>query len=337
MNTKDVDDTQKAPPPPATRAGTVALLGRPNVGKSSLLNAILGEKIAATTHKPQTTQRQLRGIHTRGQSQIIFVDTPGLHKAEKGLHAFMVSQAIDAARDVDLLVVVVECFLAKTGEVDAKGKPIFEAQIDRRDEEALKRLDNAGVSRPGMILVINKIDRIDQPTMMLPVIKAWSETGRFEEIVPVSAHKARNLDALERVLVERLPFSEFWYDEDQLTTAGEREIASEIIREKALLELADEVPYKLAVVVEEFKESRRDDPKKPIVEISAVLSVERDSQKAIVVGKGGQRIKVIGQRARQDIERMLDCQVMLKLLVRVEPMWTEDERRMRKLGYREQS
>lgn len=326
----------KAPPAPNTKAGTVALVGRPNVGKSSLLNAFLGEKIAATTHKPQTTQRQLRGIHTRDDHQIIFVDTPGLHAPKKGLHAFMVNQAIDAARDVDLIVVVVETFLAKTGEKNEDGSPVFEAQIDRRDEEALKRMDQAGVSRPGMILAINKIDRIDPPELMLPVIQAWADTGRFEEIVPVSAQTKDGLDSLEGVLEKRLPHGEFWYDKDQLTTAGEREIVGEIVREKAMLELADEVPYKLAVVIEEFDESRRDDPRKPLVQISAVLSVERDSQKAIVVGKGGQRVKTIGQRARRDIERLLDCQVMLKLLVRVEPMWTEDARRMRKLGYRDE-
>ncbi|MCP4502305.1 MAG: GTPase Era [Deltaproteobacteria bacterium] len=313
-----------------TRCGTVALLGRPNVGKSSLLNAILGQKIAATTHKPQTTRKQLRGIESNADTQVVFVDTPGLHKPKKGLHAFMVSQAIEAARDVNVRAIVVECFLGR-GE---NGNQI--AQIDRRDEAALEQLEKAGVSTQGLVLVLNKIDKINDMELLLPVIAAWTEKAQFEAIIPVSAERKKGLSDLMECLRERMPQGSFWYDEDALTTAGEREIAGEIIREKAMLELGDEIPYKLAVVVEDFDESRREDKKKPLVDIAAILHVERESQKGMVVGKGGQRIKAIGSRARKDLERILDCQVMLNLMVRVEPMWTENENRMNKLGYKEQ-
>jgi len=311
----------------STHCGTVALLGRPNVGKSSLLNAILGQKIAATTHKPQTTRKQLRGIETRGDTQVIFVDTPGLHAPKKGLHAYMVDQALEAARDVDVRAIVVECFVNK----DEEGNQ--QAHIDRRDEKAIAQLLEAGIPAKGLVLVVNKIDRLHDNKLLLPVLQAWSEQAQFEAIIPVSAERKKGLDELMDVLIERMPQGSFWYDEEALTTAGEREIAGEIIREKAMLELGDEVPYKLAVVVEDFDEARRDDPRKPIVDIAAVLHVERESQKGIVVGKKGARIKAIGQRARKDLERILDCKVMLNLLVRVEPMWTENEKRMRKLGY----
>ena len=312
-------------PTVTTRCGQVALIGRPNVGKSSLLNAILGEKIAATTHKPQTTQRQLRGVETRGDVQLIFVDTPGLHAPKKGLHAFMIEQALDAVRNVDVIAVVVEAHLSRE-----KGER--KAVVDRRDAEVLKQLDAASAEVP-RILVINKIDALPSRDLLLPLLQQWQGVGGFAAVVPVSAHKKDGLDDLVEELAKALPFSEFWYDDDTLTTAGEREICAELIREKAMLELSQELPYKVAVIVEDFDESRRDDPKKPLVDIAATIHVERESQKGMVVGKGGARIKTIGARARKDLERLLGCQVMLNLLVRVEKNWTQSDKGLRKLGY----
>lgn len=312
-----------------TRCGTVALLGRPNVGKSSILNAILGMKIAATSHKPQTTQRQLRAVETRGNGQIVFVDTPGIHKPKKGMHDYMVGQALDAARDVDVLVVVVEALREK----EMRGDLV----VDARDIEIVQKLRQTARARD-VVLVINKIDRLDDKTALLPALTAWSETEEgqnpFAAIVPVSAERKNGLDELVDTLMERLPEGPFIFPADALTDASEKDLVAELIREKAMLELAKELPYRIAVVVEEFDETRRDDPRKPLVSIHATLNVERESQKGIVVGKRGARIRAIGSRARKDVERLLDCQVMLKLFVRVEKDWTTNPKAMRKLGYR---
>lgn len=309
-----------------TRAGTVALVGRPNVGKSTLLNAVLGEKIAATTHKPQTTRRQLRGILTREDAQYVFVDTPGLIKSARGLDAFMIEEALDAARGVDVIALLVEARLDKRGEEGPR------ATIDRRDEEALATLARAGTAER-VVLVINKIDALPDRALLLPLIAEWRDKHEFDAIVPVSAAKRDGIDALLDVLGARLPEGPFLFPPDTLTDAPERDIAAELIREKAMLELADEIPYKVAVQVEGFDESRRDDPTKPLVRVQAVIHVERESQKRIVVGKGGERIKTIGTRARKELERLLGCQVMLTLFVHVEPGWTTSDKGMRKVGY----
>ena len=312
-----------------TYCGMVALVGRPNVGKSSLMNAVLGQKLAATTHKPQTTQRRFRGVYTEEAHQVVFVDTPGLHKASKGLHVFMIEEALAAVKDVDSVVFVVEIAGAAK---DSKKRGESTSLVHPKDLEALEKIMASGAQKP--ILVLNKIDRLPQKDMLLPLIQEWSAKAVFTDIIPVSAHKKENLDQLLTTIKKGLPQADHMFHPDAVTDSSEKEIAAELIREKAMLELAKELPYRIAVVVDDFDESRRDDPRKPLVHIDAILNVERESQKGIVVGKGGQRIKAIGARARQELERLLGCQVMLKLFVRVEKDWTTNEKAMRKLGYR---
>lgn len=306
-----------------TRCGTVALVGRPNVGKSTILNAILGQKIAPTTHKPQTTRRALRGVETRGNAQIIFVDTPGLHTARGGLHAFMIEEALDAARGVDVIAFVVE---ASSRKGQAPG-------IHPEDEKALAQLEKAGALKVPMILVVNKVDVVDDKKLLLPLLDAWHKTGRFQALIPVSGRNSDGVAVLVDDLAARMPEGPFLFDTEAMTDARERDIAAELIREKVMLELQQELPYRAAVVVEEMDESRREDERKPLVHIAAVIHVERESQKAMVIGKKGQRIKAIGERSRKELEKLLGCQVMLELLVRVEPDWTSDPRGLAKLGY----
>ena len=310
---------KKAAPTGPTRCGTVALVGRPNVGKSSLLNAILGQKIAATTHKPQTTRKTLRGVFTEGNTQIVFVDTPGLHDEKGGLFSYMLEEAKDAAAGVDVLAFLVE--------VDAKGSNVAPV-----DEAALKTLEGKVSGKPAL-LVLNKIDVLSDKSMLLPVLQAWSTKADFKALIPVSAHKKDGIRALVDEIAKHLPVAPFAFPPDSLTDQSERDICAELIREKVMLELQQEIPYRAAVVVEGFDETRRHDSRKPLVTISAQIVVEKDSQKAMVIGASGQRIKVIGQRARQELEHLLDCQVHLALFVRVEEKWTETSAGLRKLGY----
>lgn len=327
-----------------TRVGTVALLGRPNVGKSTLLNAVVGLKIAATTHKPQTTRRQLRGVWTaKGEdAQIVFVDTPGLHAPRDGLHAFMIEEAMEAARGVDVLCLLIEARARKkrrgggSGGIDEadEGEGAVTDLVDPRDLKALEQLREAGSTGKPTILVVNKIDELPDKRALLPLIDQWQKAHDFVAIVPVSAAKGDGVKELLEALSSELPEGPLLFPPDQITDATERELAAELIREKAMLELQEELPYKVAVLVEEFDESRREDERKPLVEIAAVIFVERENQKRIVIGKQGVRIKAIGSRARKELERLLGAQVMLSLFVRVEPGWTETEKGLRKVGYR---
>jgi GTP-binding protein Era len=329
MSAKDPDDVSVSGEGAAegTRFGTVALLGRPNVGKSSILNAILGMKIAATTHKPQTTRRQLRAVKTTGDAQLVFVDTPGMHRARDNLHAFMSDEVEDAARGVDLVALVVEARArSKRGEADSL--------VDARDLRALEALGDLGAARKRCVLVVNKIDQLKDRRALLPVLAAWNEKHRFAALVPVSAARGDGIDELVKALGDLVPNGPHLFDADAITDASERDIAAELIREKAMLELHDELPYKIAVVIEDFDESRREDKRKPLVSISAQLLVEREAQKRIVVGKQGSRIKAIGQRARVDLEHLLDAKVFLELFVKVEKDWSATARGLRRAGYR---
>lgn len=320
-----------------TRSGTVALLGRPNVGKSTLLNAIVGLKIAATTHKPQTTRRQLRGVWTaeEGDAQIVFVDTPGLHTAKDGLHAFMIEEALEAARGVDVLCLLIEAKGKKKRHTE-KGDDTLALTdlVDPRDVAALEQLLEAGGTGKPTILVVNKIDQLQDKRALLPLMAEWQKAHELTAIVPVSAAKGDGVRELLRALTSEMPEGPFLFPPEQITDASERDLAAELIREKAMLELQEELPYKVAVLVEEFDESRREDERKPLVEISAVIFVERENQKRIVVGKQGARVKAIGTRARKELERLLGAQVMLTLFVKVEPGWTESDKGLRRVGYR---
>lgn len=296
---------------------TVAFVGQPNVGKSTLLNALVGTKIAPTTRKPQTTRRIIRGIKTEGPYQQIYFDTPGVLRKETGLDQFMHDQIFQALADVEQVVAI----------VDAK-------DVVKKHSGFLHKIKKiADDNKQTFILAINKIDDIKDKSKLLELISLYADELKISEIVPISAAKHDGLRDLFATINKAAKPADFLFGVDFFTDASEKEIVAELIREKAMLELKEELPYRLAVTVEEFDESRREEATKPLITIEAVLHVERKSQKAIVVGKGGASIRTIGMRARKDIEHLLHCQVMLKLFVRVEPNWTTSPKSLRKLGY----
>ncbi|WP_439510172.1 GTPase Era [Marinimicrobium koreense] len=290
------------------RCGYVAIVGRPNVGKSTLLNHMLGQKVSITSRKPQTTRNNVQGIKTEGDTQIVFVDTPGLHRAEtKAINRYMNQAATTAIKDVDVVIFLVDR-LAWTEE----------------DEMVAQRLEN--LSCP-LILAINKVDKIEQKDTLLPHLQKLSERFPQAEMIPLSALRNTNLDRLEELIVERLPEGIHLFPEDQLTDKSSRFMAAEMVREKITRQLGDELPYQMAVEIEEFKDDGR------ILHISAVVLVERDGQKRILIGERGERIKQIGQQARLDMEKLFDQKVMLKLWVKVKSGWSDDSRALRSLGY----
>ncbi len=290
------------------RSGFVAIVGRPNVGKSTLLNRIVGEKIAITSPKPQTTRNRILGIVNIPHGQVLYVDTPGIHAAQSPLNRYMVDQAAAACLDVDVVLWLVEA----------------DRPVDR--DPMIPKLLERG-KRP-VLLVINKIDAVPRDRL-LPLIDAYRHLCPFASIVPISALKG---DGVERLLAEippLLPEGPRYYPEDQMTDMPERFIVAEMIREQILLRTRDEVPYGVAVQVERFQEN----PERNIVGIDAVIHVERDSQKRILVGKGGEMIRRIGQSARKEIERLLGIKVHLELFVRVQKDWTNSSRMMKEFGY----
>lgn len=289
-------------------SGFVAIIGRPNVGKSTLLNHIVGQKIAITSPKPQTTRNRILGIQNLENAQVLFVDTPGIHEAHSPLNRYMVDQARSAALDVDVVLWLVEA-----------DRPVDTEPMIPRLLEKCKR---------PVLLVINKIDTIPKDKL-LPLIAAYSKICPFASIVPISALKGDGVDALMKEIPPLLPEGPRYYPEDQLTDVPERFIVAEMIREQILLRTKDEVPYGVAILVERFQEN----PVKNMIGIDAVINVERDSQKGILVGKGGSMIRQIGQGARKEIERMLGIKVHLQLFVRVQKNWTSSGRMMKEFGY----
>ncbi len=292
----------------ASRCGYVAIVGRPNVGKSTLLNHLLKQKISITSRKPQTTRHNVLGIKTEGNVQILFVDTPGLHlKHGKALNRYMNRAASTAINDVDLVVFVVDK-LSWTEE----------------DEMVASRIQNV---RCPVILAVNKVDEIDHKESLLPHLKTLSDQLSIEEIVPVSALKGHNLDALETLITERLPEGVHFFPHDQVTDRSSRFMAAEMVREKITRQLGAELPYQMTVEIEEFSQQGK------TLHISALILVERESQKRILIGDKGARIKNIGQQARIDMETMFGDKVMLNLWVKVKSGWSDDERALRSLGY----
>lgn len=290
------------------RCGFVAIVGRPNVGKSTLLNHILGQKISITSRKPQTTRHQVLGIKTEGNNQFIYVDTPGLHlKEEKALNRYMNRAASSAMKDVDLVLFVVD-----------------RDRWTDDDELVLRNLKNA---RCPIVLVINKVDRLDDKGQILPLIEALQTRHNFDDVVPVSALRGHNREELEGVIARFLPENIHMYPEDQITDRSERFLAAELVREKIMRQLGEEIPYSMTVEIEEFKASPR------LLEISALILVERDGQKKIIIGEGGSRLRQIGTEARKDMEIAFDNKVMLRLWVKVKSGWADDERALRSLGY----
>ena len=292
----------------STRCGYVAIVGRPNVGKSTLLNHMLGQKISITSRKPQTTRNNVVGIKTENNNQIIFVDTPGLHLGQqKAINRYMNRAASTAMKDVDVVIFLVDRFI-----------------WTEEDEAVAQQLSY--VSCP-VILAVNKVDQIEDKESLLPHLQSISEKLKVDQIIPLSALRNINLDRLEELLIERLPEGVYLYPEDQITDRSSRFMAAEIVREKITRQLGDELPYQMAVEIEEFKQEGN------LLNISALILVERDGQKKILIGDKGERIKQIGQQARMDMEKLFEMKIMLKLWVKVKSGWSDDERALRSLGY----
>lgn len=289
------------------RSGFISIIGRPNAGKSTLLNSILGEKISIVSPKPQTTRNVVRGVKNLAGCQMIFMDTPGIHRAKGLLNEFMVKQAVSSVRDVDAVVLLVEA-----------DRPVSED--DRFILQALK-----GLGCP-VILGVNKVDKVDK-RLLLPLIDEYTKMYEFKEVIPLSALKGEGVELLLTTLFGLLPEGPMYFPEDVLTDVPERFIVSEIVREKVFIFTKEEIPYSVAVVVDRFEE------KKGIISISATINVERDSQKGIVIGKGGAMLKRIGTAAREDIERLLGSKVFLELFVRVQKEWTKKPGALKEFGY----
>ena len=291
------------------KSGFVTLIGRPNVGKSTLMNHLIGQKIAITSDKPQTTRNRIQTVYTDDRGQIIFVDTPGIHKAKNKLGEYMVNVAEHTLKDVDVILWLVE-------------PSTFIGAGERHIAEQLNKV------KTPIILVINKIDTVKNQDEILTFMAAYKDVCDFAEIVPLSALKEKNTDLLTELIFRYLPYGPQFYDEDTVTDQPMRQIAAELIREKALRLLNDEIPHGIAVTIERMKE--RPDG---IMDIDASIVCERDSHKGIIIGKGGSMLKRIGTEARKDIEHMMDIQVNLKLWVKVRKEWRDSELYMKDYGY----
>lgn len=295
------------------KSGFATIIGKPNVGKSTLMNFLIGQKIAITSYKPQTTRTQIRTIYTDARGQIVFLDTPGLHASQNRLGRYMLKAAESTLKEVDVILYLVEP----------------KASLQEEDRAILELL--RGVKTP-KILVINKIDKVKKNTL-LPVIDLYAkEEGLFNEIIPVSARTGDGVEELKKLIFDRLPEGEPFYDADEITTQTEREIAAEIIREKALRLLQEEVPHGIAVTIGSMKYRKKKDGH-TICDIDADIICEKESHKSIIIGKGGSMLRKIGTAARLDIQNMLDCQVNLKLFVKVRRDWKDDDTQMRNFGY----
>lgn len=292
------------------KSGFVTLIGRPNVGKSTLMNYLIGQKIAITSNKPQTTRNRIQTVLTTDEGQIVFVDTPGIHKAKNKLGEYMVNVAEKTLNEVDVVLWLVE-------------PTTF---IGAGEQHIVKQLQR--VKTP-VILVINKVDSVKREEI-LPAIAAYKDIYDFADIVPVSARSGDNTDELLRVIMKYLPYGPQFYDEDTVTDQPERQIVAELIREKALHSLQDEIPHGIAVAIDRMKMQNK------VMHIDATIICERDSHKGIIIGKQGSMLKKIGSTARYEIERMLDCKVNLKLWVKVKKDWRDSEFLMKNFGYREE-
>jgi len=291
------------------KSGYVAIVGAPNAGKSTLLNRMLGEKISITSKKPQTTRNRILGVVHRPESQIIFIDTPGIFKAKDTLNMRIVDTALSAIGDADIILFVLDV---------ANPDPTSEYFL-------VKRLQSQ--NRP-VLLALNKIDLIEKADL-LATIKKWSTDFRFDVIVPVSATEGTQIDQLTEAMENFLPIGPPYFPEDALTDLPERFIAAEMIRESIFRLTGEEIPYATAVMVDSFKEEKNG----KLVKIEATIHLERDSQKGIIIGKDGSKLKRIGTESRKKIEQMLDTKVFLKLFVRVQKNWRKDTRALRKFGY----
>lgn len=292
------------------RCGYIAIIGRPNVGKSTLLNQILGQKISITSRKPQTTRHQILGIKTTEQVQAIYVDTPGLHtKVKNALNRYMNRAATGVINGVDILVMVV-----------------IAGQWNAEDDWILDKISTLKIPK---ILVINKIDRIKDKKKLLPIIKQYSEKAAFNTVIPLCAESENDVTHFETVIANLLPQGAQQFSADQITDRSQRFLAAEIVREKIMRLTGDEIPYSVTIEVEEFKE------KKNIIHIGVLILVDRKNHKAIIIGKNGEHLKQIGKHARLALEQLLDSKVFLRLWVKVREGWADDERALNSLGYQD--
>lgn len=291
------------------RCGFIAIVGRPNVGKSTLMNRILGQKISITSRKPQTTRHRIMGIDTEGIYQTIYVDTPGLHIEEKrAINKLMNRAAESSIGDVELVFFVVDA-----------------TRWTDDDEMVLKKLEK--YNSP-VILVLNKVDSLENKNEALPIIQKLSAKREFKDIVPISAKHGDNVERLKEIARASLPIGDFCFPEDYVTDRSSRFIASEIIREKLMRFMGDELPYSVTVEIEQYKIQANG-----VVHINALILVERDGQKKMVIGAKGEKLKTIGSEARKDLEKILESKVFLEIWVKVKSGWADDERALQSLGY----
>ena len=291
------------------KSGFVTLIGRPNVGKSTLMNHLIGQKIAITSEKPQTTRNRIQTVYTDERGQIIFLDTPGIHKAKNKLGEYMVNVAENTLKEVDVILWLVE----PTTVIGAG---------ERHIAEQLSKI------KTPVILVINKIDTVKSKEEILTFIAAYKDILNFAEIIPVSALKEMNIEDVKSSIFKYLPAGPQFYDEDTVTDQPMRQIAAELIREKALRMLDDEIPHGIAVVIDQMKERPNG-----IIDVDATIVCERDSHKGIIIGKGGSMLKRIGTAARMEIENLMDTKVNLKLWVKVRREWRDSDMYMKNYGY----
>lgn len=303
--------------PAGSRSAFIALVGKPNAGKSSLLNRLVGEKVAIVTQKPQTTRTRITGVLTRGETQLVFIDTPGLLKAKDALGRYMVKQVNDSVADVDLAVLVTE-----------PGPELSKA--DRELIENFKKL------RLPAVAVVNKVDTLPEKEAMLPKLAALGEAYGFDHILPISALTGEGVEELLKILLDSAEEGVHFFPDDALTDQPERVLCAEIIREKILLHMREEIPHGVAVVVEEMKdrppEQCRDGV--PMVDISAMIYCEREGHKGMIIGKGGRMLKAIASEARQDMEAFLDIRVNLQCRVKTKEAWKNNEQQLRNFGFR---
>ena len=291
-----------------TRCGFIAIVGRPNVGKSTLLNHLLRQKVSITSRKPQTTRHRILGINSDAEHQCIYVDTPGLHSnQQKALNNVMNNTVVSVINDVDLILFLIE-----------------KTNFNEGDQRVLELLSK---THTPVLLLINKIDLVKDKESLLPHIDALSKQQEFNEIVPVSALRGHNLRKIEELVKSYLPRREFLFPEDQVTDRSSRFLAAELIREKVIRQLGDELPYEVTVEIENFQQQES------ILHIHGLILVDKPGQKKILIGKDGERLKRIGSSAREDMETAFETKVMLNLWVKVKSGWADDERALQSLGY----
>ena len=291
------------------KTGMVSLIGKTNVGKSTLLNQLVEQKVSITSRKPQTTRQRLLGIKTEGSNQIIYVDTPGFHQGHKrALNKFMNKTALSSIEGVDIVLFVVDALNFSVTDEHLL------SQVSTKDNQVM--------------LVINKIDKVAKKEKLIPFVEEVTKLFPFSEVIPISALKRKNIDILEKEITKRLPVGAHLYPEDQIADSSERFLTSEIIREKCISRVGDEIPYRLSVVIDSFKEEDK------LITIDGTIYIEKSSQKGIVIGEQGKRLKAIGTAARKDLERMLGNKVMLRLWVKVKKDWTNDRSALNFMGYK---